>query len=201
MQLDWHDLKTNGCPALLRALKLIETILTQQDAQLSQAETDIAELQYLLSEELIARLAPRSPRLLPRQRQIVAELGGGWRIERQAVSPNASAATSAPLEVSGNRLFAGWCPDSETKYAWHFIDSDGAEVCTCRPTHFTPPAPYPADDGELSGADQLTDVGLTYRELAQRLAEAPNPGSTASTGVSWLPDDWVTQYAAAVDGD
>jgi hypothetical protein len=39
MQLDWHDLRTNGCPALLRALKKIETALTQQ-AQ------DIRVLQY-----------------------------------------------------------------------------------------------------------------------------------------------------------
>jgi|WetSurMetagenome_2_1015567.scaffolds.fasta_scaffold321795_1 hypothetical protein len=126
MQLDWHDLKTNGCPALLRALKQIETVLTeqtqllsvaekqaklilaaqtQQETRLSQAEKaieictaanmrqemDIAEQQYLLSEELIARLAP--PVEL---REIVEDLGAGWRIERQPTSPSASAATSTP---------------------------------------------------------------------------------------------------------
>lgn len=36
MQLDWHDLRTNGCPALLRALKTIETDLTEQEVRLSQ---------------------------------------------------------------------------------------------------------------------------------------------------------------------
>lgn len=83
MQLDFHDLRTNSGPALLRALKQIETAMTAQEARLSQAETDIADLQYLLSEELIARLAPRYPRLRTRQREIVAELGGGWQIVRQ----------------------------------------------------------------------------------------------------------------------
>ena len=88
MQLDWHDLRINGSPALMQALKQIETALTQQ-------EQDITELQYLLSEELILRLAPRSPRLLTRQRQVIEELGHGWWIERCA-TPNASAATSTP---------------------------------------------------------------------------------------------------------
>lgn len=46
MQLDWQDLKINGCPALWRALKQIETTLTQQ-------EQATAELQYLVSEELL----------------------------------------------------------------------------------------------------------------------------------------------------
>jgi len=122
MQLDWHDLKTNGCPALLRALKQIETVLTeqtqllsvaekqaklmtQQETRLGQAEKaieictaanmrqemEIAEQQYLLSEELIARLAP--PVEL---REIVEELGVGWSIECQPISPSASAATSTP---------------------------------------------------------------------------------------------------------
>lgn len=51
MQLDWHDLRTNGCPALLRALKQIEAALTQQ-------EQKTADLQYLVSEELMISLAP-----------------------------------------------------------------------------------------------------------------------------------------------
>ena len=84
MQLDWHDLKTNGCPALLRALKQIEIALAQQDA-------DIAELQCLVSEDHHGRPDPagrtQKPQLLPRQRQIVAELGHGWQIVRQ---PNAN---------------------------------------------------------------------------------------------------------------
>lgn len=52
MQLDWHDLKTNGCPALFRVLKQIETALTQQ-------QQDILELQYLMSEELMVALVPQ----------------------------------------------------------------------------------------------------------------------------------------------
>jgi hypothetical protein len=71
MQLDWHDLQTNGCPALLRALKQIETGLTQQ------AE-EITELQYLISDEIMRSLAPSAE--LP---EIVEELGHGWRIIRQ----------------------------------------------------------------------------------------------------------------------
>jgi len=43
--LDWHDLKIDGCPAFLRALKTIEdTLQQQQDA--------ITEL-HLLSEEIM----------------------------------------------------------------------------------------------------------------------------------------------------
>ena len=71
MQLDYHDLKTNGCPALLRALQQIETVLTQQ-------EQNITELQALVSGEMIAGLV--KPTEL---REVVAELGAGWRIERQ----------------------------------------------------------------------------------------------------------------------
>jgi len=78
MQLDWHDLRTNGCPALLRALKQIETTLMQQ-------EQDIAELQYLVSEELLIGLA--QPAEL---REVVEELGAGWRIERQPQSTPAA---------------------------------------------------------------------------------------------------------------
>jgi hypothetical protein len=54
MQLDWHDLKTNGSPALLRTLQLIETILTQQEAA-------IAELQYLWSEVIITQQLAARP--------------------------------------------------------------------------------------------------------------------------------------------
>jgi hypothetical protein len=79
MQLDWHDLRTNGCPALLRALKQIETVMTQQ-------EKDI--------EVLMDHLVPARPHLLPHQREIVEELGNGCRIERQPPAPNANAATS-----------------------------------------------------------------------------------------------------------
>ena len=96
MQLDWHDLKTNGSPALLRALKHIETTLTQQEA-------DIAELQHLVSEDLMADLtqpaAPQSARS-SRERQVIEDLGHGWRIERCA------SRTPAPgnLDPAGNRL-------------------------------------------------------------------------------------------------
>lgn len=147
MQLDWHDLKTNGCPALLRALKQIETTLTQQ-------EEDIAELQYLVSEEIIERLAPHKRYLLPRQRQIVAELGGGWRIERQPAEPNADAATSAP------------------------------------------PPPNPAATVTSRGTDWVRDTtpGGWFKSYRQ-------PNEPGTPGVSWLPDDWVTQLSAEIDGE
>lgn len=96
MQLDWHDLKINGCPAIMRALKQIEAILTEQEKLLSvaekqdkliiaaqlQQEQDIEELQYLLSEEIMASMA--HPAEL---REIFEEQG--WpqrRIEREPAS-------------------------------------------------------------------------------------------------------------------
>ena len=99
MQLDWHDLKTNGCPALLRALKQIEIALAQQDAE-------IAELQRLVSETIMADLtqpaAPQKPQLLPRQREVVAELGHGWQIERQPnANPEATTMAAAPRLIRG----------------------------------------------------------------------------------------------------
>lgn len=97
MQLDWHDLKTNGSPALLRTLKQIEITLTQQ-------EKAIAELQYLVSEEIIISLTPPAE-----LREIIEELGNGWRIERQPASLNASAATSAPPAAT---MMAGTPGDS-----------------------------------------------------------------------------------------
>jgi hypothetical protein len=215
MQLDWHDLRTNGCPALFRALKQIEHALAEQSQLLSVAEkqdqlilaaqlqqgADITDLQYLISEEIMARIAPPEDLMV-----VVEDLDHGWLTVRQPNDTQGGITMAGTPDDEANgpandrvRFFSGWCPDSETSYAWHFIDSDGFESCTCKPTHFTPPSPYPADDGEISGADELTDVGMTYRELDRRLAEqAPEPGGTP--GVTWIANDWVVQLAAAVDG-
>jgi hypothetical protein len=115
MQLDWHDLRTNGCPALLRALKLIETALTQQEARLSQQRENITELQYLISEEIMVTLtdAPKKPQLLPRQREVVAELGSGWQIVRQ---PSDTPAATTTVGVPGS-TWKTTCPDWVTDYA------------------------------------------------------------------------------------
>jgi len=71
--LDWHDLKIDGCPAFLRALKTIEdTLQQQQDA--------ITEL-HLLSEEIM-RPVSAPPPAPPTPSAVVAELGHGWQIIR-----------------------------------------------------------------------------------------------------------------------
>ena len=97
MKLDWHDLKTNGCPALLRALKQIEDIVTQQ-------AREITDLQYLVSEEIMIDLAQpdafKKPQLLPRQHQVVAELGHGWQIEYQPpTNPEETTTAGTPADL------------------------------------------------------------------------------------------------------
>lgn len=136
MQLDWHDLKTNGSPALLRTLKQIQTALTQQ-------EQEISELQYLLSEEIMASLASPSER-----REVIADLGHGWRIERQ---PQSTPVATTIGEVDQQMAAVGSALRARERT---FIHSPG----------------YPADDGENSGAEQMTDIGLTYRDLSDQLA-------------------------------
>jgi|WetSurMetagenome_2_1015567.scaffolds.fasta_scaffold131118_4 hypothetical protein len=74
MQLDWKNLKINGCPAFLRALKTIEETLQQQEAA-------ITELSYLLSEEIMRQVCAPPP-APPTPSAVVAELGHGWQIIR-----------------------------------------------------------------------------------------------------------------------
>jgi hypothetical protein len=115
MPLDWSDLKLNGLPALFRALENLDKregnltalhnhlsyqlgklqtshqSLLDQLSNLTDLSTRLADLEYLISEELLLGLVQ------PAQIQdVVAELGNGWRIERQPAKPNVSAATSAP---------------------------------------------------------------------------------------------------------
>jgi uncharacterized coiled-coil protein SlyX len=108
MQLDWHDLRTNGCPALLRALKLIETALTEQETRLSQQRQDITELQYLISEEIMTSLAPPAE-----LREVVEELGHGWQIVRQ---PNDTRGETTTVGVPGS-TWKTTGPDWVTDYA------------------------------------------------------------------------------------
>lgn len=78
-------------------------------AQNNQLQEQIENLQNQLNAEIMAR--PASPTAL---REIVAELGNGWRIERQPAAPNASAATSAPPAARPATIstFADtWLPD------------------------------------------------------------------------------------------
>jgi len=101
MQLDWHDLKINGYPALLRALKQIEDIVTQQ-------AREITELQYLISEEIMADLAQPPAEL----RAIVEELGAGWQIVRQ---PSDTRGATTTVGGPGDTWLTG--PDWVTDYA------------------------------------------------------------------------------------
>lgn len=50
----------------------------------NEIQEQVEELQNQLSSEIMARLLPQQkPGLLERQREVVEELGNGWRIERQ----------------------------------------------------------------------------------------------------------------------
>ena len=113
LTLDWHDLTFNGTYAWLRAMEAIQkelaTVGNQQallahrldqinashrvlvdQLDLPSLLTRLADLEYLISEELLLGLVQ------PAQiREVVEELGNGWRIERQPAEPNVSAATSA----------------------------------------------------------------------------------------------------------
>jgi hypothetical protein len=142
MQLDWHELRTNGCPALLRALKQIEHALGEQSQLLSVAEkqdqlilaaqlqqgADITDLQCLISEEIMARIAPPEDLMV-----VVEDLDHGWLTVRQ---PNEN-------------------PDAAT---------------------FDPPTAT-----MLTGFDWVSSSPI------------------GTPGVSWMPDDWVTQYTADVE--
>lgn len=117
MTLNWSDLNLNGMPAIIRALQELDQRVDAQRSQhnllahhvdqiylenlkarLVATETLLSALckrlddvEHLISEEIMAGLA-RPAEL----REVVAELGHGWRIERQVTPPNASAAMSDP---------------------------------------------------------------------------------------------------------
>ena len=128
LTINWNDIKLNGMPAINRAL---ETLVKEFNALETRHNLEL----HLLTQQL-RRLEIRV--LANGDREIVEELGHGWRIERQPAAPNANAATSDPPAA----------------------------------TMATPPN----NDGVIEGA-------------------------LGTCGFSWLPDDWVTQYTAAVDGD
>jgi hypothetical protein len=89
-------------------------------ARVVNLEMRIAELEYLLSEELMRSLA--TPADL---RETVAELGHGWRVERQLTPPNESGATSAPYPVAADGVTAdSWLSGDDwvTQFA---ADADG----------------------------------------------------------------------------
>lgn len=82
--LDWHDLRFNGAPAVIRALEQLQKFVNSQETKLNlldhqlheaqaQQETAIQELQYLWSEEIIDILSvpPLGP-ITPSE--VVAEL-------------------------------------------------------------------------------------------------------------------------------
>jgi hypothetical protein len=152
--IDWKDLKLNGMPAIFRALEDLDSRLAAlEEAGKPNADGATCE--------------------------VVADLGHGWRVERQPNDiPGATTVEDVERQMAGvGRVLA--------TFERFFVHSPG----------------YPADDGEMSGADELTDVGLTYRELHHLLADcASKPKELGTPGVSWLRDDWVTQLADAVDG-
>ena len=101
--LDWHDLHMNGMSAISRALETLQrelAALANQQAllahrmdallktQATQGES-IEELQYLLSEEIMAQLLAQPP-VATTPSEVVAELGHGWQIERQLAANPAS---------------------------------------------------------------------------------------------------------------
>jgi len=80
--VDWHDLHLNGMPAVHRAISRLQKTQERLEVSFKAALNDLTErveqLEYLWSEEIMANLAPPAE-----LRAVVAELGGGWRIERE----------------------------------------------------------------------------------------------------------------------
>jgi hypothetical protein len=104
--INWDDIKHNGMPAINQAL---QTLLKAINALEIRHNLEIYQL-----EERVRRLeesrAPASG-----EREIVQELGNGWRIERQPATPNASAATSVPPAARPATIITTsadtWLPD------------------------------------------------------------------------------------------
>lgn len=86
LTINWNDIKLNGMPAISRAL---ETLAKEINALETRHNLEL----HLLTQQL-RRLEIRV--LANGDREIVEELGHGWRIERQPAAPNANAATSDP---------------------------------------------------------------------------------------------------------
>lgn len=88
--VDWHDLHLNGMPAVHRAISRLQKAQERAEAahraEICELRDRVAELEYLWSEEIVANMAsPAELRSLAKAadlREIVAELGAGWRIER-----------------------------------------------------------------------------------------------------------------------
>lgn len=130
MPLDWSDLKLNGAPAILRALETLDkreinlnALHTHLSYQLGQLQTShqalldqlgqltnltdlstrLADLEYLISEELLLGLAQPAE-----IREVVAELGAGWRIERQPQSiPAATTVEDVDRQMAGVESILG----------------------------------------------------------------------------------------------
>jgi|WetSurMetagenome_2_1015567.scaffolds.fasta_scaffold543947_2 hypothetical protein len=146
------------------------TILEMAE-QINELQEAVEELQGLVSGEMMAGLV--KPGEL---REVVAELGSGWRIERMPISPNVSAATSIP--PAANPAVTTTVADVDRQMA-----GVGRMIVVFQRALRHSPG-YPADDGEMAGADELTDVGLSYRELDRQLAltESGDGFSVAAVG-------------------
>lgn len=84
LTINWNDIKLNGMPAISRALETLakdfNALETRHNLELHLLTQQLRKLEILV--------------LANRDREIIEELGHGWRIERQPAAPNASAATS-----------------------------------------------------------------------------------------------------------
>jgi hypothetical protein len=80
--VDWHDMHLNGMPAVHRAIARLQKAQERAEAahraEICELRARVAELEYLWSEEIMRQLLPGEVR------EVVAELGHGWRIEREA---------------------------------------------------------------------------------------------------------------------
>jgi hypothetical protein len=99
--VEQFEIETQGHRALvLDHCQLAKRVQVLVELEMALAETvtllegRIAEVEYLLSEEIMANLTP------PDVRETVADLGHGWRIERQPAPPNAVGATYTPSHVA-----------------------------------------------------------------------------------------------------
>ena len=103
-----HDLAFGGMPAIIRALNTLA-------ANVSDLRNQVALLEYADAQRVqrIAALEQILESARPAEsREVVAELGHGWQIERSPAPDPASEPMTGPAETSGGVIADSWLPAS-----------------------------------------------------------------------------------------
>jgi hypothetical protein len=99
-----HNLRFCGMTAY-------RAIILAQAAQINELQEQVEDLQEQVSTAIMARLLPpKSPELLPRQREVIEDLGHGWQIERSQPEPNPAATATSPGPESIGTPGVSWLP-------------------------------------------------------------------------------------------